>query len=266
MTLRISERASNGSWQPARTITLDGIAEWSESYLAEWSTGEGLLGGYVAEATVFGGGVTGLAAAHELVDCGFAVTVVEPEEALDAKGVRGMAIGGMARSHYARVPRVGQAPANRPAGRPTPSARDNRWGSRKVVFLADSSEVPDGARDAIAGAARAFRDTYCYQGYRMRVIGAAASRRTRAARRSAPAAQRPSATSSSRAGSPTACQSCLPRTERAGIPRPCRITLEDHVLPGEHGFRFFPAYYRHVTDTMARIPVYDCEGHQTERR
>src|SRR5947209_4354766 len=26
-------------------------------------------------------------------------------------------------------------------------------------------------------------------------------------------------------------------------------------LPGEHGFRFFPGFYRHVTDTMSRIPV-----------
>lgn len=26
-------------------------------------------------------------------------------------------------------------------------------------------------------------------------------------------------------------------------------------LPGEHGFRFFPRFYRHVTDTMRRIPV-----------
>ncbi|WP_321472583.1 FAD-dependent oxidoreductase [uncultured Paludibaculum sp.] len=25
-------------------------------------------------------------------------------------------------------------------------------------------------------------------------------------------------------------------------------------LPGEHGFRFFPGFYQHVTDTMARIP------------
>src|SRR3954462_10505398 len=25
-------------------------------------------------------------------------------------------------------------------------------------------------------------------------------------------------------------------------------------LPGEHGFRFFPGFYRHVPDTMARIP------------
>jgi uncharacterized protein with NAD-binding domain and iron-sulfur cluster len=26
-------------------------------------------------------------------------------------------------------------------------------------------------------------------------------------------------------------------------------------LPGEHGFRFFPGFYKHVTDTMKRIPV-----------
>ncbi|HLA80490.1 MAG TPA: FAD-dependent oxidoreductase, partial [Thermoleophilia bacterium] len=26
-------------------------------------------------------------------------------------------------------------------------------------------------------------------------------------------------------------------------------------LPAEHGFRFFPRFYRHVTDTMKRIPV-----------
>src|SRR5262245_16398821 len=25
-------------------------------------------------------------------------------------------------------------------------------------------------------------------------------------------------------------------------------------LPAEHGFRFFPGFYKHVTDTMARIP------------
>lgn len=25
-------------------------------------------------------------------------------------------------------------------------------------------------------------------------------------------------------------------------------------LPGEHGFRFFPAFYKHLPDTMTRIP------------
>ncbi len=28
-------------------------------------------------------------------------------------------------------------------------------------------------------------------------------------------------------------------------------------LPGEHGFRFFPGFYKHVTDTMKRIPYQD---------
>ncbi len=28
-------------------------------------------------------------------------------------------------------------------------------------------------------------------------------------------------------------------------------------LPGEHGFRFFPGFYRHLTDTMSRIPTPD---------
>ena len=27
------------------------------------------------------------------------------------------------------------------------------------------------------------------------------------------------------------------------------------ALPGEHGFRFFPRFYQHVTDTMKRIPL-----------
>lgn len=31
----------------------------------------------------------------------------------------------------------------------------------------------------------------------------------------------------------------------------------EHHLPGEHGFRFFPGFYRHVIDTMRRIPSFD---------
>ena len=35
-------------------------------------------------------------------------------------------------------------------------------------------------------------------------------------------------------------------------------TLDPQLfLPGEHGFRFFPGFYKHVTDTMKRIPVGD---------
>jgi uncharacterized protein with NAD-binding domain and iron-sulfur cluster len=34
----------------------------------------------------------------------------------------------------------------------------------------------------------------------------------------------------------------------------------DKYLPGEHGFRFFPGFYKHVTDTMSRIPFRHSDG------
>ena len=39
-----------------------------------------------------------------------------------------------------------------------------------------------------------------------------------------------------------------------GKARSMPITEEPKALHGEHGFRFFPAFYRHVIDTMARVP------------
>src|SRR5438552_1857494 len=38
------------------------------------------------------------------------------------------------------------------------------------------------------------------------------------------------------------------------IPVPNSGTAGRADLPGEHGFRFFPGFYKHVTDTMRRIP------------
>ena len=40
-------------------------------------------------------------------------------------------------------------------------------------------------------------------------------------------------------------------------------------LPAEHGFRFFPGFYRHVTDTMSRTakvsPAFSCQSMSTRR-
>lgn len=33
------------------------------------------------------------------------------------------------------------------------------------------------------------------------------------------------------------------------------VDIIEQRLPGEHGFHFFPSYYRHVADTMGRIPL-----------
>lgn len=46
----------------------------------------------------------------------------------------------------------------------------------------------------------------------------------------------------------------LPGGKARSIPVPHSGTEGRPDLPGEHGFRFFPRFYRHVTDTMKRIP------------
>ncbi len=39
--------------------------------------------------------------------------------------------------------------------------------------------------------------------------------------------------------------------------------LDCGVLPGEHGYRFFPSFYRHLFDTMGRTPLYNGDGHES---
>ena len=58
-----------------------------------------------ADVTIYGAGVAGLTAAHELAERGFRVRVVERARACDQHGAPSMAIGGMARTQYALVDR-----------------------------------------------------------------------------------------------------------------------------------------------------------------
>ena len=50
----------------------------------------------------------------------------------------------------------------------------------------------------------------------------------------------------------------IPGGKARSVPVPNTGTIGPHGrrkdLPGEHGFRFFPRFYKHVTDTMSRIP------------
>ncbi len=43
-----------------------------------------------------------------------------------------------------------------------------------------------------------------------------------------------------------------------------QLEIVEQRLPGEHGYRFFPSFYRHLDDTMARIPLYQ-NGQTTGR-
>jgi uncharacterized protein with NAD-binding domain and iron-sulfur cluster len=51
----------------------------------------------------------------------------------------------------------------------------------------------------------------------------------------------------------------LPPVARSWV----RVIIYTPMLPGEHGYRFFPSFYRHVFDTMRRTPLYDASGQPT---
>src|ERR1051325_1257600 len=52
----------------------------------------------------------------------------------------------------------------------------------------------------------------------------------------------------------------VPGGKARSIPTPHTGVDGRKDLPGEHGFRFFPGFYKHVIDTMKRIPVNDPSG------
>lgn len=41
------------------------------------------------------------------------------------------------------------------------------------------------------------------------------------------------------------------------------VRIVEHVIPGEHGYRYFPRFYRNLFDTMKRTPILDSDGHET---
>ena len=49
-------------------------------------------------------------------------------------------------------------------------------------------------------------------------------------------------------------QKYIPGGKARSVPVPNTSTGDRKDLPGEHGFRFFPGFYRHITDTMSKIP------------
>lgn len=54
----------------------------------------------------------------------------------------------------------------------------------------------------------------------------------------------------------------IPGGKARSIPVPNTGQAGRKDLPGEHGFRFFPGFYQHVTDTMKRIPYTAPDGEE----
>lgn len=211
---------------------------------------------------VFGGGIAGLTAAHELIERGFDVTVYEKTPPLGPHETI-CGVGGMARTQIGRVELPGKEPDGPATMRET--ERVVELGPAIVTFAPDSDEVDADARPVLDKIAALMKESPTIRHVLIRGwMAEPGSRPTdepgdRIDHRRAQgvlqylvdhgvAAERLATEAWGFGWSDDPNRT--PR-ERSYVD----LRIEEDLVPGEHGFRFFPAFYRHVFDTMLRIPI-----------
>ena len=290
--------------------------------------------------TVFGAGIAGLTAAHELIERGFSVQVVEPTRSPDEEYAA--EVGGMAANQFGRVREnpsilharhapplhahderkvfdrlINEVLEHRNAGMseverrfPVPwrirfgdgsstyeAALADEWGVRNHVKLVSVWETLKEAY-ATYSRARPFIPRTPAPGWKEREIlyveirghsdgdgSEADNRRLSAARAAsvykelqslhqADAANHGSRRTSIDPGQFAHHFTCVGvgSAEPIGDQREARwrvrsnrveFRIVEQLVPGEHGYRFFPAFYRHLSDTMRRTPILDVHGRET---
>ncbi|MDC0683648.1 FAD-dependent oxidoreductase [Sorangium atrum] len=278
--------------------------------------------------TVYGAGIAGLTVAHELAERGFKVRVVEREEAYDRRGELRMAIGGVARTHYAAARRDD-------TGRPKPirctselrtaearldpvrnhheaasepgDADDEQvvrvhasaWRPVAVQFGVGTDELMTGQDEVLKTELERFLQHTDDEGlHRITVTGYVDAERSKASHGNAAGDALPADKRGATALAEARALVVRQRVEEVLAGARCGYRGQFHVelraarpgelaasalgelvehnriavvdvrrimLPGEHGFRFFPSYYNHVFDSMRRIPFLDAEGQATGR-
>jgi hypothetical protein len=215
------------------------------------------------EVAVFGAGIAGLTAAHELVERGFRVIVYESEAATIFE--TGCATGGMARTQWAwTTHRAGPGlvkgmEPSRSVDRTVHTALAHR-----LCFEPDKFVLTRQAKTRIKEIADALGANQDYEQARLIAVGygypderapggvAAGQRRAEVVAHALKAHIGPKPPIK-RADGGVGCPDTLDvdRADRCYV----EVALDVNYLPGEHGFRFFPAFYRNMRDTMKRIPV-----------
>jgi hypothetical protein len=243
-----------------------------------------------ARVHIYGAGIAGLTAAHELGRRGFRVRVYEPAQEYDETGQPEpgaakqatlhprLAVGGMARSQYLRVAK-GALGNFQDAGQFTASD------AYRMVY--DYSRDWDDAGLNPMSVERflsrsELRPSERFPGIvHIRIPPPLDSERTPTRLATAQVLRE----FLTQTGSTTPSSLRIPRErvilvadEEEAFARKMEAPfppLEDkdelllelvHYLPGEHGFRFFPSYYRHLFSTMVETPILDDEGRPTGRR
>ncbi|MDB4932432.1 MAG: hypothetical protein JWM10_4916 [Myxococcaceae bacterium] len=245
---------------------------------------------------VFGGGITGLSVAHECIERGYDVYLVEPAE--DSWENHLPAVGGVARTQWAYIPSdkpVGSPEA--PITRALPFVRHPtfEFSGDEIAALATSAEAPGWAEinDSLTRFMNRLIAATRGAGYQSLTVAISAPM----PRRVDPSQPRPGEAKArtkkpkSAAAPPAPADAEWPiepsakSIEQAEAVRDAMVkvlkdkldfaTAEDDVLrvegmsgfrfevrvkgrgivPGEHGFRYFPGFYRHLFDTMRRTPV-----------
>lgn len=227
-------------------------------------------------AVVFGAGITGLTAAHELIERGWEVTVVEPE--VDPLNADACAVGGLAKTQWA-VYQPGEHDGKAPSElRPmVPTVRLRRKDPKSTVEPPKASLSANDLSSALGDifdvgsmiylartksrleTIRPYIPRLCVQ-YKARtdsddahiaqyIVTFLESLGAKGVKIQADNALM----------SPGVWQI---ETDLSDATGPHGHSPHAAILPGEHGFRFFPAFYRNLFDTLKRIPVV-AEGQNT---
>jgi uncharacterized protein with NAD-binding domain and iron-sulfur cluster len=192
---------------------------------------------------VVGAGVAGMTAAHELVERGYEVEVVEmAADPYDAEKAR---VGGMARTSWARVPSPpDQAPlgfaSRATAHHPAPRAAPVSGAGTRIT--SDNAPLPITLplTDALDGeVVREFIEALTPDDHLLVIT----SRLLKAAEKDQ--------LSTALGDHPLQ----LTVAESGATDERVQISVAGARVPGEHGFRFFPSFYHHLFDTMKRIPI-----------
>lgn len=213
------------------------------------------------KAVVYGAGVAGLTAAHELVVRGFGVLVVE--EAVEPRGARlTPAVGGVAKSQWSAFPLEprGRAGPLRQVHAFPPEPRDHggvsgRDDLPRVIEFQPGKAVPttEGARD-LEQLRRFLTLPSSAWLSRIELYGFVTAREATAL-----GEQRIEHVQEALETGPSAWKGMIAKSRTlVGYESPTpkvRVRPQLSRFPGEHGYRFFPAFYAHLLDTMRRTPV-----------
>lgn len=217
-------------------------------------------------AAIFGAGIAGLTAAHELVERDYSVTVYECEPPSPLEDT--CSIGGMARTQWGRTPPDGVPPFAPSPGHQSTARLDPRVEAalkRRIRFKPGTTTPTKAGRDVLDQLIAALQDSSDYRALFFDVRGYsdrpayAPNTHTTASRRAEFVADELVKKAGCQGNKLSVAGWGLGRPDDPGLPDEERTFVEVRVvqnyLPGEHGYRFFPTFYRNLRETLKRTPV-----------